>query len=91
MDNTTGTCRGGFETRPYATGQRLDGSTDLLYYGARYYDPAKYGSLVNRKGTSMADLRLSVRGWRLGRTVATGGIQTNKGLANWIALNVAGD
>jgi len=22
------------------TGQRLDGSTDLLYYGARYYDPA---------------------------------------------------
>jgi len=25
---------------PYVTGQRLDGSTDLLYYGARYYDPA---------------------------------------------------
>jgi len=37
---TSGTCRGGFETRPYPTGQRFDGSTDLLYYGARYYDPA---------------------------------------------------
>jgi len=25
---------------PLRTGQRLDDSTDLLYYGARYYDPA---------------------------------------------------
>ena len=53
--------------------------------------PQKHGALADRRGNSLADLRLSVRGWRLGNMVAQGGLGTNKDLANWIALNVAGD
>jgi RHS repeat-associated protein len=54
-------------------------------------DPARWGSLDTRVGNSMEDLRLSVRGWRLGNMVASSDIKTNKDFANWIALNVAGD
>jgi hypothetical protein len=52
---------------------------------------SQYGALEDRVGNSMEDLRLSVRGWRLGTMVGTGEMATNKDLANWIALNVAGD
>jgi hypothetical protein len=39
----------------------------------------------------MEDLRLSVRGYRLGQMLETGGVRDNKYLATWIALNVAGE
>ncbi len=39
----------------------------------------------------MEDLRLSVRGWRLGNMIASGQLSSNKELANWMAFNVAGD
>jgi hypothetical protein len=54
-------------------------------------DPARHGSLAHRRGNSMEDLRLSVRGYRLGQMVGGGQMATNKDLANWIALNVAGN
>ena len=60
----------------------------LRPYGAQL---GGFGPLDNRVGNSLEDLRLSVRGWRLGNMVASGGMQTNKDLANWIALYVAGD
>jgi hypothetical protein len=53
--------------------------------------PRGYGPIESRIGNSMEDLRLSVAGWRLGNLVATGEIQTNREMANWVALNVAGD
>jgi hypothetical protein len=53
-------------------------------------DPGRIGPLENRQGNSLEDLRLSVRGWRLGTMVASGEIATNRQVANWIALNVAG-
>jgi hypothetical protein len=62
---------------------------DRALYGI--LDPSIHGLLSSRQGNSMEDLRLSVRGWRLGGMVASGAIQTNKQLAAWIALNVAGD
>ena len=37
----------------------------------------------------MEDLKLSVRGWRLGTLVANGQIGTNRDLADWIALCVS--
>ena len=49
------------------------------------------GTPEQRVGNSMEDLRLSVRGWQLGRMVRSGEIQTNRELANWTALNIAGD
>ncbi len=52
---------------------------------------AQRGPVAERQGNSMEDLRLSIRGWRLGAMVANGQIGTNKELANWIALNVAGE
>jgi len=52
--------------------------------------PEKHGALRTRRGNSMEDLRLSVRGWRLGDMVAQGQLGSNKELANWIAMNVAG-
>ena len=52
---------------------------------------AQRGPVAERQGNSMEDLRLSIRGWRLGAMVANGQLGTNKDLANWIALNVAGD
>ncbi|MEW5986618.1 MAG: RHS repeat-associated core domain-containing protein [Chloroflexota bacterium] len=58
-------------------------------YGAR--DEVLQGLHGNGLGNSMEDLRLSVRGWRLGNMVVSGELQTNKELATWIALNVAGD
>ncbi len=58
---------------------------------ASILDPDKHGRLAARRGNSLEDLRLSVRGWALGRLVATGQIKTNRELANWIALHVAGD
>ena len=51
--------------------------------------PRQLGVQAARVGNSMEDLRLSVRGWRVGNMVANGLIQTNKDLANWIALNIA--
>ncbi len=54
-------------------------------------NPEVHGAVQTRQGNSMEDLRLSVRGWRLGNMVTTGQIGSNKDLANWIALNVAGD
>jgi hypothetical protein len=53
--------------------------------------PRQLGVQGARVGNSMEDLRLSVRGWRVGNMVAGGSIQTNKELANWIALNIAGN
>ena len=49
------------------------------------------GTPEERVGNSMADLRLSVRGWRLGNMVANGDITTSQGIANWLALYVAGN
>jgi hypothetical protein len=37
------------------------------------------------------DLRLSIRGWRLGAMVANQQVETNKELANRIVPNVAGE
>jgi hypothetical protein len=54
------------------------------------YDPARNGPQEARLGNSMEDLRLSVRGWRLGHLVASGELETNKDLVDWIALYVAG-
>jgi len=48
------------------------------------YDPARYGEQASRVGNSMEDLRLSVRGWRLGTVVREGGLSTNQNLANWL-------
>jgi RHS repeat-associated protein len=55
-------------------------------------DPNQHGSLSGRKGNSLEDLRLSARGYRLGQMITGGspGMQTNKDVANWIALNVSG-
>lgn len=61
----------------------------LRPYGAQW--GGGFGPLDNRIGNSMEDLRLSVRGWRLGNMVASGRIQTNTDLANWLALYVGGD
>ena len=55
------------------------------------FDPDKHGDQASRVGNSMEDLRLSVRGWRLGTAVSQGVLQTNKDVATWIALNVAGE
>ncbi len=49
----------------------------------------RHGNQKDRVGNSMQDLRLSVRGWRLGSMVRQGGLSTNKDLANWLALYVA--
>lgn len=54
-------------------------------------NPSPSRSIASRRGNSMSDLRLTVRGWRLGSLVALGQLGSNKDLANWIALNVAGD
>ncbi len=54
------------------------------------FDPKKHGDPANRIGNSMEDLRLSVRGWRLGAGVRQGEFTTNKDVANWLALYVAG-
>ena len=54
-------------------------------------DPDRWGPFETRIGNSMEDLRLSVRGWRLGRFVANGYVESNKDLATWVALWVAGD
>jgi RHS repeat-associated protein len=61
------------------------------YLENQVLDVAIFGPLGNRLGNSMEDLRLSVRGWRLGNLVSGGQIQTNQELANWIALYVAGE
>jgi hypothetical protein len=55
------------------------------------YNPALHGAQADRQGNSMEDLRLSVRGWRLGQLVANGSLTTNKDVANWVAWNIAGD
>ena len=52
-------------------------------------DTIVHGGVQNRVGNSMEDLRLTVRGVRLGRLVYRGELQTNKHLANWIAWNIA--
>ncbi len=52
-------------------------------------DPEKHGDLRNRRGNSLEDLILSVRGWELGRQIALGTIKTNDELADWIARNIA--
>lgn len=44
---------------------------------------------ITRRGNSLEDLRLSVKGWELGREIALGTIKTNDELANWIAQNIA--
>ncbi len=36
------------------------------------FDPSSHGDISERRGNSMEDLRLSVRGWRLGGMVETG-------------------
>ena len=65
------------------------GARDIALAGI--LDPATHGALEGRQGNSMEDLRLSIRGWRLGNMDTQGQIGTNKDLANWMALNVAGD
>jgi hypothetical protein len=63
-------------------------------YGARdaslhsIFDP--YGPIEQRVGNSMEDLRLDVRAYRLSQMIASGSLQTNVDVANWIALNVGG-
>ena len=65
---------------------RFDERDDLLY---AILDPSKHGGLEYRIGNSMEDLRLSVKGYRLGQMVSSGELATNKDVANWIAFNVA--
>jgi hypothetical protein len=60
-------------------------------YLSSILDESKHGELIGRRGNSMADLRLTVRGWRLGSMIAQGRLGTNKDLATWMALNVAGN
>ena len=72
---------------------RLDAAGQYEARDAQLYaifDPARHGAPRDRLGNSMEDLRLSVRGWRLGHIVASGGLGTNRDLANWLALYVAG-
>ncbi len=48
-----------------------------------------YGPWQERRGNSLEDLVLSVRGWELGREIALGTIKTNDELADWIARHIA--
>ncbi len=52
-------------------------------------DPTKYGPLSARRGNSIEDLRLTVRGQRLANKIKSDEITTNKQLATWVAINVA--
>lgn len=59
--------------------------------GAIYLEPGRViGDPTVRRGNSMEDLRLSVRGYRLGQMLATGdpSMSTNWGLANWLITNI---
>jgi RHS repeat-associated protein len=47
-------------------------------------DPGKHGPLENRRGDSMQDLRLSVRGWRLGKMFDVG--TADASLLFWIVV-----
>ena len=47
------------------------------------------GSLADRKGNSLEDLRLTVRGWRFGQMIANGDIETRDEAADWLKENVA--
>ncbi len=84
---------GSTEISCFKTAVKLDaaGASPLDMDAALYpiFDPAKHGKQEDRIGNSMEDLRLSVKGWRLGQMVESGVLATNKDLANWIALNVA--
>jgi len=51
----------------------------------------KHGRIEGRVGNSMADLRLSVIGWNLGRAVRNGEFVSNKELAYQLIVNLAGD
>ncbi len=52
-------------------------------------NPDVHGDLRDRRGNSLEDLVLSVRGWELGRDIALGVIKTNDELADWVARNIA--
>jgi len=58
--------------------------------GAIFLDPSASGAVTERRGNSMEDLRLSVRGYRLGQMLATGdpSLVTNRDLANWLVTNI---
>ena len=55
------------------------------------FSPDKHGEIEGRIGNSMADLRLSVIGWNLGRAVRNGEFASNKELAYQLIVNLAGD
>ncbi len=50
---------------------------------------SRFGPQGGREGNSLEDLRLSVKGWELGRMIALDEIKTNYDLAGWLATNIA--
>ncbi len=59
------------------------------YWLATIMDENRFGPQSGRQGNSMEDLRLTVKGWELGREIATGRLRTNDEVADWIIRNVA--
>jgi hypothetical protein len=47
------------------------------------------GDLAKRRGNSMEDLRLSVKGWIMGQMIASGELKTNRDVADWLTTNLA--
>jgi RHS repeat-associated protein len=48
----------------------------------------KGGNLEDRKGNSLEDLRLTVRGWRFGQMIATGQFASREEAAQWLNDNL---
>jgi hypothetical protein len=47
------------------------------------------GDLAKRRGNSMEDLHLSVKGWIMGQMIANGELKTNRDVADWLTTNLA--
>jgi len=46
------------------------------------------GALEDRKGNSLEDLRLTVRGWRFGQLIASGYFASREEAAQWLNDNL---
>ena len=46
------------------------------------------GSLEDRKGNSLEDLRLTVRGWRFGQLISSGYFASREEAAGWLSDNL---
>jgi hypothetical protein len=59
------------------------------YWLATIMDEDRFGPQSGRRGNSMEDLRLTVKGWEVGREIAAGRLKTSGEVADWIIRNVA--